>query len=109
MDPELPILEFANARFHAGRNTTVRSGSRWHGVPLARLRLDEGSLSPPVALSTELRAFRDLDAAALRDEHDAGCRTPEGLLAELQRHYPGFDGTGMVTLCHFELPGGDPG
>ena len=103
MTADLPILEFANATFLEGRNTTVRRGVRWHGVPVARLRLQDGSLSPPVALETELRVLRDLDAEALQFEHDPACRTLQGLLAELGRHYRGISEDETVTLCHFRL------
>lgn len=101
MSTKLPVLEFANATFLEGRNTTVRRGTRWHGVPAARLRLEDGSLSPPVALETELRVFRDIDEDALRFEHDPDCRTLQGLLAQLRIHYPGFGEDETVTLCHF--------
>ena len=103
MSDGLPVLEFVNAVFHAGRNTTVRRGTRWHGVPTARLRLADGRLSLPVTLATELRIFRDLDAHALRFEHDPVCRTPQALLVQLQAHYPGFAEDEIVTLCHFRL------
>lgn len=101
-DASLPVLEFAHAVFLDGRNTTVRRGTRWLGVPAARLRLRDGGLSPPVALETELRVFRDLDEAALRFEHDPACRTPAGLFAQLAVHYPGFSEDETVTLCHFD-------
>ncbi|MEN1940785.1 hypothetical protein WCE41_06955 [Luteimonas sp. MJ246] len=102
MHDALPVLEFANAVFLDGRNTTVRRGTRWLGVPVVRLRLRDGSLSPPVALETEQRAFRDLDEAALRFEHDPACRRPAGLFAQLAIHYPGFNPDEIVTLCHFD-------
>jgi len=98
-----PILEFENATFLHGRNTTVRRGTRWHGIPAARLRCRDGSLSPTVELETEVRVLRDLDEDALRFEHDPACRTPQGLFAELQRHYPGISQDQIVTLCHFQL------
>lgn len=98
-----PILEFAHPVFLAGRNTTVRRGTRWHGVPFARLRLGDGSLSPPVSLETAVRLLRDIDADALRFEHDPACRTPAGLLAVLRIHYPGIREDEAVTLCHFDL------
>ena len=101
-DDALPVLGFARAVFRKGRNTTVRRGTRWLGVPRVRLQFEDGRLSPPVALETEARPFRDLDAHALRDEHDPACRTPSGLFAELARHYPGFSEDETVTLCHFE-------
>lgn len=85
-DAGMPILEFARATFLAGRNTTVRRGTRWHGVPAARLRLADGGLSPPVALETVLRVFRELDEADLRFEHDPACRTPTGLSAARMVH-----------------------
>ncbi|QCO67565.2 hypothetical protein E4582_02925 [Luteimonas yindakuii] len=103
MTATLPILEFANATFLPGRNTTVRRGTRWHGVAVARLRLGDGRLSAPVGLETELRVFRDIDADALRFEHDPDCRTPQGLLARLRIHYPGFSDDEIVTLCHFHV------
>lgn len=105
-DSDAPILDFANATFNDGRNTTVRRGSRWHGVARARLRLPDGSLSSPVALQTELKRFDALTAQDLRFEHDPRCRTVQGLLAELRRHYPGFDPDDVVTLCHFDVEGG---
>ncbi|MEN1956613.1 hypothetical protein WCE34_03030 [Luteimonas sp. MJ204] len=98
-----PILEFAHAVFLEGRNTTVRRGTRWHGVPAARLRLEDGRLSPPVALETELKVFRDIGEDALRFEHDPACRTPQGLFAQMGIHYPGFSADETVTLCHFCL------
>ncbi|MGY1520290.1 MULTISPECIES: hypothetical protein [unclassified Luteimonas] len=97
----MPILEFANASFLEGRNTTVRRGARWYGVPAARLRLKDGSLSPPVALETELRVLRDIDEDALRFEHDPACRTPQGLFAELGLHYRRISEDETMTLCHF--------
>ena len=103
MAADLPGLEFARAMFHAGCNTTVRRGRRWHGVAAARLRLADGRLSAPVTLTTQLRVFSGLDAQALRFEHDPDCRTPAGLLLRLQQHYPGFAADEIVTVCHFHL------
>ena len=103
-DDPLPVLEFAHAVFLDGRNTTVRLGIRWLGVPAARLRLADGSLSPLVTLETGQRVFRDLDEAALRFEHDPDCRTPAGLFARLSIHYPDFSEDEVVTLCHFSWP-----
>src|SRR5690606_2219166 len=97
------VLEFRTPVFLDGRNLTVRRGAHWHGVAEARLRLADGGLSPPVALETEVRSFPDLTAADLMYEHDAGCRTPAGLLAELQRIYPGFGAHERVTLVRFQL------
>jgi len=97
------VLEFRTPVFLDGRNLTVRRGAHWHGVAEARLRLADGGLSPPVALETEVRSFADLTAADLMYEHDAGCRTPAGLLAELQRIYPGFGAHERVTLVRFQL------
>lgn len=98
-----PLLTFVNPQFHRGRNLTVRRGSRWHGVALARLQLPPGVPEPTVALTTQLRLFNTLTAADLRDEHDPSCRTPEGLLQVLQQIYPGFQADETVTLVHFVL------
>ncbi len=99
-----PILEFTNPVFHPGHNTTVRRGRKWHAIPLARLRLADGSLSPPMSLQTQVRRFDRLSAADIAFEHDLTCRTVGGLLAELKRCYPGFAEEEEVTLCHFQLP-----
>ena len=97
----VPLLGFDNPQFHTGRNTSVRRGARWHGVALACIELGEGRQIGPLSLQTELRAFDALDEADLRDEHDPGCRTPAGLLAVMQRLYPGFLDDELVTLGHF--------
>jgi hypothetical protein len=104
LDPIPPILEFSNPVFQPGRNTTVRRGRKWHSVPAARLRLADGSLSPPVSLQTHIKRFDHLCAADIAFEHDPPCRTVAGLLAELRRCYPGFAEHEEVTLCHFLLP-----
>ena len=99
----VPLLGFDNPQFHTGRNTSVRQGARWHGVALACIELAEGRQLGPLSLQTELRAFDALDEADLRDEHDPGCRTPAGLLAVMQRLYPGFRSDELVTLVHFRV------
>lgn len=101
-----PILFFSLPLFNRGRNTTVRRGRKWHAVAAARLRLGDGSLSPPVRLQTELKQFPVLTETDLRFEHDPACRTVDGLLRVLQRIYPGFDAEEEVTLCHFDFDGG---
>ena len=98
-----PVLEFRTPLFHTGRNSSVRRGDRWHGVTQASIRLPDGGLSPPLPLQTELRHFKSLEGSDLRCEHDPSCRTVAGLLAELQRIYPGFTAEEEVTLLHFTL------
>ncbi len=99
------MLAFNAPLFNRGRNTTVRRGRKWHAVAQARLQLDDGSLSPPVELRTELKRFSALTDADLRFEHDPACRTVGGLLSMLQQLYPGFDEGEEVTLCHFDFEG----
>ena len=99
----IPILEFDKQVFLAGRNTTIRRSDRWHALSRARLRLHDGSLSPPVALQTSLKQFSALTADDLQFEHDPQCRSLAGLLLELQRLYPGFDPDEIITVCHFDL------
>ena len=101
--PDIPILEFDKPVFLPGRNTTVRRGDRWHALSRARLRLHDGSLSPPVALQTSLKRFSALTADDLQFEHDPQCRSLPGLLLELQRLYPGFCPDEIITVCHFHL------
>ena len=98
-----PLLGFDTPRFHTGRNTSVRRGARWHGVETACIDLGDGRHSAPLPLQTELRSFAALEEADLRDEHDPGCRTPAGLLAVMQRLYPGFRSDELVTLVHFRM------
>lgn len=98
-----PLLTFVNPQFHRGRNTSVRRGSRWHGVPHASVERHVGQPAITVALTTQLRHFNSLTAADLGDEHDPGCRTLEGLLRVLQQIYPGFQADETVTLVHFVL------
>ena len=100
---DIPILEFDEPVFLAGRNTTIRRGDRWHAQARARLRLHDGSLSPPIPLQTSLKKFSALSASDLQFEHDPQCRNLAGLLLELQRLYPGFDPDEIVTVCHFDL------
>lgn len=100
---DIPILEFDNPTFHPGRNTTIRRGDRWHAVAQARLRLRDGSLSPPIPLETTLKQFSALSEIEIQFEHDPDCRKLAGLLLELQRLYPGFDPDENITLCHFTL------
>jgi hypothetical protein len=103
MSDDIPLLGFAQPRFHAGRNTSVRRGERWQGVSVARLQLGRYCWSAPLALQTERRCFNTLTAYDLRDEHDLRCRTPDGLLAVMQQLYPGFQVEEIVTLVHFQL------
>ena len=98
-----PILGFAEPVFAAGRNTSVRRGTRWLGVMRVRLQLADGQLSPALPLQTRLCRFDQLDDAELAFEHDPACRTRAGLLATLQRHYPGFAPGEWVTVCDFWL------
>lgn len=103
LDP--PVLSFRTPVFNHGPNTTVRRGRKWHEATHARLQLDDGSLSPPIGLRTELKQFSALTEADLRFEHDPACRTVAGLLWVLQGLYPGFSAEEEVTLCHFDLDG----
>ncbi len=103
MPDECPIIEFRSPAFHSGRNLTVRRGHRWHGVGEARLDLGQGALSTPLALQTQVRRFDTLQAIDLQCEHDAGCRTPAGLLAELRHIHPDFSAEEEVTLVFFDF------
>lgn len=103
---EVHKLEFSNPVFHAGTNLTVRRGTKWHGREWAALRVGEASLT--VRLSTMTHKLVWLDDHWLRDEHDPACRTVSGLVAEMERVYPGFDPYEDVTLVRFDLPGPIP-
>jgi hypothetical protein len=100
----IPVMGFAAPVFAAGRNTSVRNGTRWLGVAQVRLLLGDGRLSPPLDLHTRALRFDQLTASDLACEHDPACRDPAGLLAVLQQHYPGFQAGAMVTVCDFWLP-----
>ena len=59
----LPILGFAEPVFAAGRNTSVRRGTRWLGVPRVRLQLTDGRLSAALC-STRTSCPRVVSAAS---------------------------------------------
>lgn len=99
---EPPTLEFQNPVFNAGRNTTVRRGSRWHGRSWAKIRLGDGDVI--VKLYPMTHDFYLLSDHWLRHEHDPACRTVDGLFAEMQRIYPGFKRHEEVTVIDFWLP-----
>ena len=103
-DNPVPLLGFADPVFLPGKNTSVRRGQRWHDVPRVRLELAPGRFSAPVALQTRCCRFDQLQAADLACEHDPTCRSVAGLLAVMQRHYPGFSPTEVITVCDFWLP-----
>ena len=100
---QVPVLGFANPRFHAGVNLSVRRGTGWLGVPRVRIELGGGRLSAPLALATTALRFDQLRDADLADEHDPACRSVAGLLAVMRRCYPGFAPAHTVTLCRFVL------
>ena len=99
-----PLLEFARPQFTSGRNLSVRRGRKWLSVPVAAIRVGPDRPAVLVALTCRLCRFSQLTAADLVDEHDPDCRDPAGLLATLQRFYPGFDPGHEVTLVSFCLP-----
>lgn len=103
--PDPPALSFSVPVFNQGPNTTVRRGRKWQAVTEARLQLDDGRLSAPVALQTQVKLFSALTDADLRFEHDPACRTVAGLFDVLRHLYPGFTCGEEVTLCHFHFGG----
>lgn len=100
---QLPVLGFADPVFLPGHNTSVRRGLRWLKVEQVRVQLAEGRLSAPLQLHTRACRFDQLRDAELAFEHDPACRSVAGLLAVMQRHYPGFAPQEMVTVCDFWL------
>jgi hypothetical protein len=100
---KLPILQFFNPVFHIGRNVTVRKGTKWANEVMAVV-LGDANTAYVVPLVTHVQPFNLLTDKDLVDEHDPGCRTVAGLLADLQRAYPGFKATDEVTVVKFILP-----
>ena len=97
-----PELKFSNPVFHAGTNLTVRRGTKWHREQWATVQIGDTRLT--VRLSCMTHRFAWLTDHWVRDEHDPACRTVAGLLAEMQRVYPGFSEQEEVTLVRFNVP-----
>ena len=101
-----PELKFSNPVFHAGTNLTVRRGLKWYREQWATV--DVWGVKGVVRLSCMSHRFSLLTDHWVRDEHDPACRTVAGLLAEMQRVYPGFSENEEVTLVRFDLPAATP-
>jgi len=110
----MKTLIFSKNVHHQGRNLTVRRGIKWAleteaAIPDATTRSIGVSgimrrVPVEVQLITRVVRFLDLKDDDLRHEHDENCRTVGGLLAELQRVYPGFDPRELVTLVEYTMP-----
>lgn len=91
-------LKFDTPIFKEGTNVTVRRGVQWSleevveiaGAGINRIR-------------TKVMRFCDIGADDLVDEHDVRCRTPEGLLEQMNRLYVDFDPRELVTIVEFDL------
>lgn len=89
-------LLFSNPVFHPGRNITCRRGIKW---ALETDAVIDGVGS--VKLTPRVMRFADVTDSDVEFEHDPACRTADGLRRELERVYPGFRTTEIVTLVEF--------
>lgn len=105
------ILAFTNPVFHAGENITCRAGRKWlegckPGDTLAVVRTGSREiLFETTAKHVWHAPLSWVPEAVLALEHDPGCRTRDGLSAELARHYPMPEtGDFEITILSFDAP-----
>ena len=100
-------LHFQNPMFHEGLNVSVRRGDKYGDVrPNADLELcdiERKQVLYAKVVKVMFSRFDRLTNQEIEREHDPGCRTVEGLLAELKRVYPGFQPSENVMLLYFEV------
>lgn len=97
-----PELKFSNPVFHAGENTTVRLGYKWHRCRQAVIN----GKKTDITYSNYFR-LKDIPAMCIENEHDPKCRTFSGLVDELIRVYGRgrVNPDSVVTVLAFEIPG----
>jgi hypothetical protein len=100
-------LEFIVPELRDGVNVTVRSGTKWAGAPigygveLVDVGKGEGFGTAQVVGKAVL-PFHMIPQELLDLEHDSSCRNMKGLLKAMQRAYPGFKPSEVVTVLLFE-------
>ena len=99
-------IEFVNPIFHEGINTTCRRGDKYGDLrPRGTLALCRSGSSVPVTTATVHSVlyirFMDIRDQDIQHEHDPHCRYVNGLFAEMQKCYPGFQQDELVTLINF--------
>lgn len=100
-------LEFLNAEFRRGLNTTVRRGDKWatrvspgdivelHKAIPGEQTTDKVGVAEVFSVQT-YECLDDIPDVVLRQEHDKTCQTKLGLIEAMDRAYP--DGWADQTL-----------
>ncbi len=105
-------LEFQNPVFFDPPLTqlTVRKGEKWSrrvspGTIVTVAETGGEDLGEVEITAVLLTRLADIPLSILEREHDPSCRTYSGLVSEMQRVYPGFEETDVVTALffHFQL------
>ena len=98
-------LKVDNSRANRrGLNLTVRRWAEKYQPPLPRdllLEDDSGRVAGAVIVGEKQMRFADIPEGALVYEHDVCDRDKAGLLASMQRYYPGFEETDRVVLIWY--------
>ena len=87
---------------------TVRHGIKWAGTDGQAVDIfDAANPTVPLASGQVVSTFQcklsEVPAESLALEHAADCRTQEGLMATMERAYPGIQPTADVTVVTFAV------
>lgn len=100
-------MKFQKCSFHDGINITVRRGARHYNNEDTEFgsyvfnTVDSNAVGFMTTITYKHIRFTDLANDDLRDCHDEGCRTMEGLKKAMETFYDDFDVREIVTLIYF--------
>ena len=95
-------MKFQKCIFHDGINLTVRRGARhYNNEDYIFNTVDSNAVGFMKIITYKHIRFTDLVNDDLRDCHDEGCRTMEGLKKAMETFYDDFDVREIVTLIYF--------
>ena len=92
-------LKFLNPVHKAGKNITVRRGTKWVNLNAAVV---EGLTRSARPITTKVMRFCDIEDKDIKNEHDPKCQNKEGLLVAMEKAYPDFDPREICTLVEYE-------
>lgn len=102
-DSHAITLRFMTPPEKPGRYTTVRRGEV-HPLPVfGILGLAHEFVAKARLIRARTMKFSDVTERDVLCEHDSFCRGLNGLRAVLERYYPGFTSSEMVTVIDFEV------
>jgi len=100
-------MEFFNPVVHEGLNITIRRGLKWDrisklGDTVSIVKTgSEDVLRTGTIVGLKLCQFSSISEDELAFEHDPECTNKEGALKAMERSYPGFKETEVVTVVSF--------